>query len=84
VYAGTGCYKRKSSVWVDFEEICETMNGNSVRIAAICRICKSRLSAGSIAGTGHLIRHQKFCRKKTDHAARVQSRLALNHDGLHN
>jgi hypothetical protein len=76
--------KRKSSVWVDFEQICDTVNGNSVQITAICRMCKSRLSARSAASTSHLIRHQKSCRKKTDHAARVQSRLALNHDGLHN
>jgi hypothetical protein len=76
--------KRKSGVWVDFEEICETVNGNSVRIAPICRMCKSRLSARSAAGTGHLIRHQKSCRKKTDHAVGVQSRLALNPDDLHN
>jgi hypothetical protein len=47
-------------------------------------MCKSRLSARSAAGTSHLIRHQKSCRKKTDHVARVQSRLALNPDGLHN
>jgi hypothetical protein len=57
---------------------------NSVQIIAICRVCKSRLSTRSAAGTGHLIRHHKSCRKKTDHAARVQSRLALNPDGLHN
>ena len=60
------------------------MNGNSVRIAAICRMCNSRLSSRPTASIGHLIRHQKSCRKKTDHAARVQSRLALNPDGLHN
>jgi hypothetical protein len=76
--------KRKSGVWVDFEEICETVNGNLVQIAAICRMCKSRLSVRSATGTGHLIRHQKSCRKKNDHAARVPSRLALNPDSLHN
>jgi hypothetical protein len=47
-------------------------------------MCKSRLSARSAAGTSNLIMHQKYCRKKADHAARVQSRLALNPDGLHN
>jgi hypothetical protein len=31
-----------------------------------------------------LIRHQRSCRKKTDHANRVQSRLALNPNGLNN
>ena len=48
-------------------------------------MCKAVLSARSAAGTGHLIRHQKSCRKKVDHAARVQSRLAFNPDGsMHN
>jgi len=43
------------------------------------------LSARSVANTGHILRHQKSCKKKIDHAARVQSRLAFNHDGsLHN
>ena len=61
------------------------MNGQKVRTAAICKMCKSRLSARSSAGTGHLIRHQKSCRKKVDHAARVQSRLSYNPDGsVHN
>ena len=44
-------------------------------------MCKSKLSARSSAGTGHLIRHQKSCRKKADHTARVQSRLSFNPDG---
>ena len=47
-------------------------------------MCGKRLSARSSAGTGHLIRHQSSCRKKHDHAQRVQSRLALNRDGFHN
>jgi hypothetical protein len=48
-------------------------------------MCKVVLTARSAAGTGHLIRHQKSCRKKTDHVARVQSRLAFNPDGsVHN
>jgi len=83
---GTSCLgKRKSDVWVDFDEFYETVNGQKVRTAAICKMCKSRLSARSSAGTGHLIRHQKSCRKKVDHAARVQSRLSYNPDGsVHN
>jgi hypothetical protein len=47
-------------------------------------MCKATLSARSVAGTGHLKRHQKSCREKTNQRARVQSRLALNPDGLHN
>jgi hypothetical protein len=77
--------KRKSIVWVDFDEVFEKVNGSNVRIAVICRMCKTRLSARPSAGTGHLLRHQKACRKKVNHAARVQSRLAFNPDGsLHN
>ena len=53
------------------------MNGSKIRTVAICKMCKSKLSARSSVGTGHLIRHQKSCRKKADHAARVQSRLFL-------
>jgi hypothetical protein len=41
--------KRKSSVWVDFDEVKE----GDVRIATICKMCKTRLSARSAAGTGH-------------------------------
>ena len=77
--------KRKSAVWADFEEIYEEVNGNKSRTTAIYRTCKAVLSARSTAGTGHLIRHKKACRKRTDHAARVQSRLAFNLNGfLHN
>ncbi|XP_066358138.1 zinc finger BED domain-containing protein RICESLEEPER 2-like [Miscanthus floridulus] len=72
--------KRTSAVWVDFEEIKE----NDIRIAAICKMCGKRYTARSAAGTGHLLRHQASCKKKHDHARRVQSRLALNPDGLHN
>ena len=48
-------------------------------------MCKSTLSVRSSAGTGHLKRHQKSCRQKTDQADRVQSRLAYNPNGsVHN
>jgi len=63
--------KRKSAVWADFEKIYEEVNGNKIRTTAICRMCKVVLSARSSTGTSHLIRHQKSCRKKADHAARV-------------
>ena len=73
--------KRQSAVWDDFTEVTENRNGKKVHIAGICKFCKARLSANSNAGTGHLLRHQKSCKKKSDHAAMVQTRLALNHDG---
>jgi hypothetical protein len=72
--------KRTFAVWEDFTEIKE----NKIRVAAICKLCGKRYSARSTAGTGHLIRHQKSCRRKHDNNRRVQSRLALNPDGLHN
>ncbi|KAG2536847.1 hypothetical protein PVAP13_9NG225846 [Panicum virgatum] len=53
--------KHKSSVWADFKEVKE----NDVRVAVVCNMCGKRLSARSSAGTGHLIRHQSSCRKKT-------------------
>jgi hypothetical protein len=70
---------------VDFDEIFEKVNVSNVQTIAICRMCQTRLCVRSSAGTGHLLKHQKACRKKVDHAARVQSRLAFNPDGsLHN
>ena len=77
--------KRKSPVWADFDEKYETVNGRKICTKAICKMCKQTLSARSNAGTGHLKRHQKYCRQKTDQRARVQSRLAYNPDGsMHN
>jgi hypothetical protein len=71
--SNAGTVKRKSGVWVDFHEIKE----GDVRIAAICKMCGTRMSARSAAGTGHLIRHHNSCRKKKDHAHRVQSMILL-------
>jgi hypothetical protein len=65
----------------DFTEVTENRNGKKVRIAGICKFFKARLSVNSNAGTGHLLRHQKSCKKKSDHDAMVQTRLALNPDG---
>jgi hypothetical protein len=75
----------KSKCWDDFEEVFEKINGHDVRVRAICKTCRTVLSARSAAGTGHILRHQKSCKKILDHASRVQSRLAFNADGsLHN
>jgi len=61
------------------------VNGRKICTKATCKMCKYTLSARSNAGTGHLKRHQKSCRQKTDQAARVQFRLAYNVDGsVHN
>jgi hypothetical protein len=75
--AGTG---KKSDVWGYFHEIKE---GNT-RVAAVCKHCRSHYIALSAAGTGHLRRHMKSCMSKRNAASMVQSRLALNPDGLKN
>jgi hypothetical protein len=33
--------KHKSKCWADFEEIYETINGNQVRVQAICKLCRT-------------------------------------------
>jgi hypothetical protein len=60
------------------------VNNNRICTKAIYKMCKATLSARSVFGTGHLKRHQKSCKKKTNRRAAVQSRLALNPDGLRN
>ena len=58
--AGTSSVgKRKSIVWIDFDEVYETVNGRQICTKATCKMCKHTLSARSSAGTGHLKRHQK-------------------------
>jgi hypothetical protein len=71
--------KRRSAVWDDFIKVTENHNGKKVRCTL--QICNARLGANSNAGTGHLLRHQKSCKKKYDHTTMVQTRLALNPDG---
>jgi hypothetical protein len=71
---------KKSDVWGYFHEIKE---GNT-HVAAICKHCRSRYTAHSAIGTGHLQRHMKSCMSKHNVASMVQSRLALNHDSLKN
>jgi hypothetical protein len=69
-----------SDVWEYFHEIKE----NKIRVVAICKHCRSRYTARSAAGTGHLRRHMKSYMKKRNDASMVQSRLAMNPDGLKN
>jgi hypothetical protein len=76
--------KRKSPVWADFDEIYEDVNGSRICTKAVCKMCKATLSARSVSRTGHLKRHQKSCKEKTNRRAAVQSRLALNPNGLRN
>ncbi|KAK3147079.1 hypothetical protein QOZ80_3BG0277790 [Eleusine coracana subsp. coracana] len=53
-----------SDVWNDMEEVKELQDGKLVRVGAICNFCKTRLSASSNGGTGHLHRHILSCKKK--------------------
>jgi len=80
--AGTSSIGKRKS---DFDKVYETGNGRQIYTKATCKMCKHTLSARSSADTGHLKRHQKSCRQKSDQATRVQSMLAYNPDGsVHN
>ena len=72
--------KKVSAVRDYFHEIKE----NKIRVAAICKHCRARYTARSSAGTGHLRWHMYSCMRKRNHASMVQSKLALNPDGLKN
>jgi len=78
--ASSSTGKRRSAVCGDFDEVIENIDGKK-HVIGVCKFCKARLSANLNAGTNHLLRHQKSCMKKADHAAMVQTRLALNPDG---
>jgi hypothetical protein len=57
-----------SRVWSDFDEVTGVDDkGKKVRISAICKHCKTTLSARSSSGTGHLLRHQQHCKAKIEH-----------------
>ncbi|KXG25317.1 hypothetical protein SORBI_3007G156000 [Sorghum bicolor] len=73
--------KRRSPVWKHYDEVHDTVDGED-RCFAVCKLCKSRLSATSANGTGRLKRHHTSCQNKSDHASMIQTRLALNPDGL--
>ena len=70
----------------DFEEVFEEgPNDKKVSVFAKCIHCCHVLIGHSSHGTGHMLRHQKVCLGKVNHANFVQSRLALNPDGsIHN
>jgi len=72
---------RTSNVWNDFDELFHVVNGKRTRYAAKCHYCKKILTATSIAGTGHLLRHRTSCALKADRFAKSQSVLHFNGDG---
>ncbi|WVZ50926.1 LOW QUALITY PROTEIN: hypothetical protein U9M48_002131 [Paspalum notatum var. saurae] len=66
--------KTKSPAWEDIDPIYTTGGGKSVRTGAICKWCKSNLSANSGGGTSHLLRQARDCKGK-------QLQLKFNPDG---
>jgi hypothetical protein len=73
-----------SRVWSDFDEVTGVDDkGKKVRVSAICKHCKTTLSARSSSGIGHFLRHQQHCKAKIEHdrAGIVQSVLKFNPDG---
>ena len=57
-----------SRVWSDFDEVTGVDDkGKKVRVSAICKHCKTTLSARSFSSTGHLLRHQQHCKAKIEH-----------------
>ncbi|WVZ89745.1 hypothetical protein U9M48_036110 [Paspalum notatum var. saurae] len=75
--------KTTSPMWEDIDPIYTTIGGKTVRTGAICKWCKSSLSAGSGGGTGHLLRHARDCKVKAA-AQGKQSQLKFNPDVSHN
>jgi hypothetical protein len=55
--------KRKSPWWQDFTEVVDVVDGVSM-VMAVCNMCKSKLTARSAVGTGHLHRHCDSCKKR--------------------
>jgi hypothetical protein len=79
--ASSGPGKLFAACWEDFFPV---FNENQVRTHGICKWCGKKYVARHSIGTGTLNRHMRACRKKHDQDRKVQSRLSLNGDGLHN
>ena len=79
--SGSGNGKLTAACWDDFVPI---LDENDVRTHAICKRCGKRFAARASIGTGSLNRHMAACRKKQDNDRRVQSRLSMSANGLHN
>jgi hypothetical protein len=68
-------------VWQDMHEVKKVIGGKEIRVGTICTVCKSRLSASSNGGTGHLRRHFKSCKRKSLASSSSQSHLHFGSDG---
>jgi hypothetical protein len=71
----------RSDVWQDMDEVKKVIGGKAIRVGTICTVCKSRLSASSNGGTGHLRRHFKSCKRKSLASSSSQSHLHFGSDG---
>jgi hypothetical protein len=60
----------------------EVIEDGVVYFVVVCNYCKSELSAGSVAGTGHLNRHYKVCLTKLGKTrGGTQTNLNFSADG---
>jgi hypothetical protein len=72
----------RSNVWKEMEEMKKVVGGKKVRVGAIYNYCKSRLSAHSTGGTGHLRRHiTAYKRKALAASSSSQSHFHFDGDG---
>ena len=79
---GASSGKLTAACWEDFVPIFD--ESGKIRTHAICKRCGKKFVARANIGTGSLNRHMATCRKKQDNDRRVQSRLSMNANGLHN
>jgi hypothetical protein len=70
-----------SNVWQDMDEVKKVVGTKEVRVGAIYKCCKSRLSASSNGGTRHLCRHIKACKRKALAISSSQSHLHFESNG---
>jgi hypothetical protein len=71
----------RSDVWQDMDEVKKVIGGKEVRVSAIYKVCKSRLSVSSNGGTSHLRHHIKSCKRKSLAGSSSQSHLHFSSDG---
>ncbi|WVZ50505.1 hypothetical protein U9M48_001751, partial [Paspalum notatum var. saurae] len=62
-------------------QLTNVVNGKTVRIGAVCKYCKSNLSAKSGNGTCHLLRHNCTAKQAFERSGQVQSVLKMNASG---
>jgi hypothetical protein len=78
---GASSGKRTAACWEDFVPVFDEAR---VRTHAICKRCGKRFATRASISTSSLNKHMAACRKKLADDRRVQSRLSMNANGLHN